>query len=911
MFQSYPSMTFTEVLEQAASGALLLTANNRLARELRSRYDRWQWERGAAVWERPQILPWGTWLRSRYELLLELGVCDRRLLTPQQSRLLWEQVIREGEGPGFEVLLQAGSIARSAEQAWRLTIEWRMERNRMEEWATPETAEFLRWADRYLQQCLRQNWIDQAALPDLVSAHLGAGEFPLPQRMVLAGFDVFTPQQQQLFATLQERGCGVAVLAFGEVSGALKRVALADAGTELKTAIRWAARRLERNPEARIGLVIPKLAELREQVVSELERVLHPEAILPGGSHLSSLYNLSLGRPLSRYPVVGDALLLLELARGELSCTGIGRLLRSPFLMGAESEWLRRARLDARMRDRIGEREITLGVLLRQIQSVADSAAEACPVLERSFRNFRSELDRLPRRGEPAVWAGRFLALLDAAGWPNGGYLNSEEYQPAQRFRELLEHFPELGLVQRSMTFEAALGRLRALCSDTLFQPESPEAPIQVVGLLEAAGLAFDHLWVLGLSDDQWPEAASPHPLLPVRLQRELGIPRATAERELEFATQVTRRLCAGAPEVVMSYPCREGERELRASPLLTELPELKPEELDLYPSGDLAILQFGSGEPELLEDRYGPPLEPHRPVAGGTRLFADQSDCPFRAFANHRLGADPVAEPESGLDARNRGNLIHDILDQVWKELREQATLLAASDAELDGIVSTAVDQSLRRLEPRRPLTLTPRFTELERERLILLVRQWLELEKQRAPFRVEVLEQKRQTEIGGLAFHLKADRIDRLADGSLAIIDYKTGNDPKSIQGWLQERMEEPQLPLYACTTEQGAVSSLLLGRVRSGRVGFLGASRDEETAPGVKAFAASPAAREYASWDALLESWRIRLEHLAKEILAGRAEVDPKDPAKTCRYCPLPPLCRIHERGRGWNLSPEEGP
>ncbi len=908
MFRSDSILTSIEVLKELAAGALLLTANNRLARELRSRHDRQQWELGAAVWERPQILPWGTWLRSSYELLLELGVSDRRLLTLHQSRLLWEQVIREDERAGFEALLQVGAIARSAEQAWRLMIEWRMERNRVEEWATPETGEFLNWADRYLQQCLHHNWIDEAGLPDLVSAHLGSGELPLPPRVILAGFDAFTPQQQQLLATLKEQGCEVAVLTDDAMDGTLRRVALADAEQELETAIRWAARRLEQNPEARIGLVIPKFTELREQVAAKLERVFHPEATLPGRSHLSPLYNLSLGRPLPRYPVVSDALVLLELAQGELSCVGLGRLLRSPFLAGAESEWLRRAQLDARIRERIGEREITLGVLHRQVQSVADSAAEACPVLERSLRNFRSELDRLPRRGEPAVWADRFIALLDAAGWPNSGYLNSEEYQQAQRFRELLEHFPTLGLVQRSMTFEGALGRLRALCADTLFQPESPEAPIQVLGLLEAAGLAFDHLWVLGLSDDQWPQAADPNPLLPVRLQRELGVPRAAAERELEFATLVTRRLCAGAPEVVMSHPCRDGERELRASPLLAGLPALRPEELDLYRNDDLAALQFDSCRPESLEDRHGPPLEPHRPVAGGTRLFADQSDCPFRAFANHRLGAVPVAEPESGLDARNRGNLVHSILEQVWTELQDHAALLAASDAELARIVGAAVDQGLRRLEPRRPQTLTPRFTELERERLTLLIRQWLELEKERVPFRVEALERKRETEIGGLAFHLKADRIDRLSDGSLAIIDYKTG-DPKT-RGWYQERLEEPQLPLYACTAGEEEVSGLFLGRMRSGHCGFLGVARDAGVVPGVGAFSTDRQAQEYASWEALLASWRVRLELLAQELLAGRAEVDPKDPSKTCRYCPLPPLCRIHERSDGWTRAPEEG-
>jgi hypothetical protein len=43
----------------------------------------------------------------------------------------------------------------------------------------------------------------------------------------------------------------------------------------------------------------------------------------------------------------------------------------------------------------------------------------------------------------------------------------------------------------------------------------------------------------------------------------------------------------------------------------------------------------------------------------------------------------------------------------------------------------------------------------------------------------------------------------------------------------------------------------------------------------------------------------AWHHALHLLAEEFLHGEASVDPKHPVDTCRYCPLPGLCRVAER------------
>ena len=67
--------------------------------------------------------------------------------------------------------------------------------------------------------------------------------------------------------------------------------------------------------------------------------------------------------------------------------------------------------------------------------------------------------------------------------------------------------------------------------------------------------------------------------------------------------------------------------------------------------------------------------------------------------------------------------------------------------------------------------------------------------------------------------------------------------------------------------------------------------------------------PGVKQAVSWDGLLRSWRTDLENLATGFAEGAAQVDPKDGLKTCRYCDLQPLCRVHERLSVLEEEPED--
>jgi len=179
----------------------------------------------------------------------------------------------------------------------------------------------------------------------------------------------------------------------------------------------------------------------------------------------------------------------------------------------------------------------------------------------------------------------------------------------------------------------------------------------------------------------------------------------------------------------------------------------------------------------------------------------------------------------------------------------------------------------------------------------LTRLVANWLEYEAARLPFTVVATELKSLVEIGGLKLDLRLDRIDRLNDGSLLVVDYKTGDISPKV--WDTPRPEDVQLPLYGgFALDPGSeLGGLVFAKIRAGDVTFTGRVRDAAgTLGGLSNLSAL--AKTQLSAEQLL-NWRNEILRLAGDYLEGRADVDPVDPRITCKRCELQSLCRIHER------------
>lgn len=885
-----------------ARGGLLLTANRRLAAHLRARYDDARRREGHLTWESLEVMPLSTWVRQRWEE----DWPERVLIGDEACQAVWEQVVGDSVQAGELALIGPGLASRKAREAWNLWRAWGLGDAELIAGESRETAVFRQWAAEYARRCHEHGWADESDALDRVVELLEGGALAPPGVIYLAGFDLLSPQQERLIAALRQAGAEVSEWEPGRPAGDLRevRVAVMDPREELVLAARWARGLLSKGVAGPIGIVVPELAKARQFVVRTLRDQLAPGAVLDPGALLP--FNVSLGLSLADVPLVGMALTLIGVGDRPVDIVDMGRVLRSPHLAGGREEAMARARLANRL-----EQSGRTAVGLEGVVAAVEREPDGLTRLQALLGYWRGAAATFRRWRRPSEWGRSFSERLRKLGWPGGEVPDSEAYQAVAAWRDLLAAWSSLDAVLGSLSHEQALTRLGRMAREQSFQPQGSEAPVQVLGTLEAAGLSFSHLWLTGMSDDVWPQAPRPNPFIPFHLQRDRRLPHATAEVELDYGRRVARRLLAAAPEVVASHPRRVDDREVGPSPLICHLQAVEAESLSLPEDARYACAVCRTGMVERLQDAWAPPLGTCGVAGGGAELLADQAACPFRAFARHRLETRPLEELEPGLDRRDRGKLLHLVMEALWRRIKDSKTLQGMDDAALGKLIASVVADAGQDFFGQRPWLPQP-VTEIERGLLARRVVEWMQLERERAaPFEVLEVERGVTARLGDLELRLRVDRLDRLGDGREVLIDYKSGT--ANAGGWFGERPDAPQLPLYAVTHGM-PVAALAFASLKRGELGFVGWAEDADLLPGKKVRAFDPGKDPQRtgakSWSDLLAQWQRVLTGLADAFSSGDARVAPKG-ADSCTYCGLDPLCRIHEQEeRSENEDPLDG-
>jgi probable DNA repair protein len=882
---------YEQLLSAAAEGALILTANKRLARHLVRLYDQRMRSAQRQAWQAPAILSAEAW-QTRSVAILDEGW---RVLPAAAAQRLWEEIVEADADEAGLGLLQVSASARRAREAHELLVDYRAD---CSAWPlTDDHRAFLRWRDRFRAACAAGDWLDPAENTDLLTAALLAGRLPVAGKLLLVGFDDLPPSLLQLSTAASRAGCEVRQMpALTAPAGQLRRVAARDASDEVRQAARW-ARRLIETGEERIGVIAPDLAAYQPLLERIFREELDPQSLLSMSDDECS-FNLTLGAPLAQQGPVTAALEILA-AGPRLSLEAASFLLRTPYLAAAETEGERRALFELNLRTlRSNAFSLpALGAMALGQEAGGDWHASRSKTMAGIFASLVKARQERERR-LPGDWAARFSALLEQVGWPGERPLDSHDFQVLGVWREkLLPQFRALDAVCRPLVRSEAVALLRRMAGEEIFQPKTADSGLQVCGILEAGGLAFDHLWVLGLHEEAWPAPARPNPFLPIPLQSQYGMPHADPAREAAFACRVMERLQAAAPTVIFSHPLQQGGCALRPSPLLADLPlaavPLAPSHAPHQAIANLIL------DVESLADSRGPALAEGEAARGGTAILKDQALCPFRAFAHHRLNASALEKPAPGIDPATRGTLVHTVLEKFWQMTGSHSALCALTAEGCRERVRLCVNAAIDSLLQTQGRHLTPALVEIERGRLQRLTEEWLsQVERERTPFTCVECEKIQEESFGGLNFRSKIDRVDVLADGSRLIIDYKTGR--VDLDDLLGERLLEPQLPIYGIGEGETHLAAVAFASLRRGECALKGVARDEGILPKTAAFAESKLAGKHgiAGWDELLSGWRRRLEALGNDFATGVATVDPVDAQKACRTCDLATLCRIAE-------------
>lgn len=876
-----PLFDIDTLKDQIEKGALILTPNNRLANKIRQAWGLRQQQSGHHSWPAPRVEAIESWLDEQWLRCVDLGVMAAGAGTPvnpQMELILWEQAIdQDSEKP--DVLLP-GTLTRQARSAYDIVQRWQVSDVILQQ----ETPMFWRWVEHFRRALTTHRLITTADKAYVVRQTYKDGLLPSPHSIHLCGFDYLSPLYEDVLTNAATQ------ITRDEIKrrpAPAVKLACFSESQELSAAVNWAVARQQSDPEARIGIIIPELSRLRGQTERLLYARLNPGYNLPQQSRQAPPFNISAGISLSSCPLVSNALLLLELNRRHLPLETLCQILNSPFW--GESTPRVRAETETQLREK-AQMRLRCSELRFQL-SRNDLSEEGG--LARRLETMESLRREMPDKAGYGQWLELFQQQLTALGWPGERSLDSIEYQQLQHWQNLLQQYPQLDQLGMMVELPEALRQLQHMATSAVFQPETPDSPIQVLGLLESAGLHFDHLWVMGLDDRQWPQSISPNPLLPFTLQRQLNMPRSNPGRELSLAKKLLSNLLQAAPEVVLSYSQFDGEQLLQPSELISDIPPITFTALPMNTAGEPAK-KSGSVTLETLSCEYAPPLDIAREsIRGGTGIFKQQASCPFNAFAIHRLGARQPPPPSPGLSAMERGNLVHECLERLWARLENQAQLMAMDEQALNQLVDEITLSAVREFQKNQRDLFGPVFTTLEQQRLSKLLLSWLAMEKTRQPFAVAGMEKRLDTEFAGLPLRMTIDRIDTLDSGERIIIDYKTGS--ASTRRWLGERPEEPQLPLYLLCSED-PVAAVCFAQINSSEQKFMGYANSEGLLPGVM----PPRGKnsEPDNWDHLLEQWQQSLNQLGEEFKQGYAAVEFHHPQSRQFSAALEPLNRAAE-------------
>ena len=873
-------------------GGLVVTASDRAARALATSFHRARMAEGLAAWPAPNITDWKSFASAAWN---KRGNNARLLLNPAQEEALWVGIADKDQSLATLLEGPRHRLAALAMEAHELLCSYapRFLRPSTRDAWQQDAAAFSGWLAAFDEVCRSGNLLSPGRLPYELISLLETDSTERPT-LLLAGFDRILPVQRSLFDAWGEWHETLS----GEPAGEIHFHAASDAQAELAACAIWCGRQLAANPNARL-LVVAQAASARR---GEIERAF----LRHTGTAAAPTFEFSLGIPLSQVALARAAHLLLRWLDGSLAEQELDWLLSTGHAAANPQE---SAALVAYMRAlRRSSLERTHWILAAFLSQRCASELLPTPSVERisAAQHLLADFARRPQ--SPLVWAELVPRLLDDLHFTAARSLSSAEYQAVRRWQQTVESCGSLGFDGRRISWEDFLSQLGRSLDETLFAPESRNAPIQIAGPAESAGLTADAVWFLGADEDAWPAGGSTHPLLPIEVQRETKMPHATPLLDWELAETITNRLLTASAQAHFSYAKQNEAAEARPSRLIVQLAgeaqELTPD-LKTPSSLDPLTVPF--------QDRSSIPF-PLGKVAGGADVLTAQSQCPFKAFATARLAAQGWESAEAGLTPLQRGNLLHAVLHAVWagapgdrssspgwraeapEGIRTHAELLSQTGRE--AFVAGHVQRALaRELRPHQRELMPRRYLELEEQRLTELVTKWLEYEATRVTFEVADTEVKRTIYIDGLTLDLRLDRIDRLNDGSLLVIDYKSG--AVSPNSWDLPRPEDVQLPLYAgfALSRNEVLGGLVFARVRAGDQDFVGqvyepAATLFDNLKGTSSLIKNKLTNEQ------LDDWRICIEQLARDFLGGRAEVDPREYPKTCERCGLQTLCRILE-------------
>ncbi len=880
---SLPRSTVDTCVNRLLEGAIVVVPSQRLKHLIEDGYNRAKLDLGELTWPSAEVFVWNVWLSQLWsELARHSKAPSPQLLTSSQSIQIWEREIATDIKTEYQdefqyLLWHITATANRARSAYELMRGYRIEQDQFGDSISQDVAHFLRWLEQYLHHLKRRNLIDLESLSDIMCQRAQEICDLKTEKMVFTGFVDWTPQQQNLLNQLAKYGT-VERLEYerGVTPRTIDQIRFEKTDKEIEMCARWARSVIEADPKNhRVGIVAPRLNSVYGRILGQFSATLNPDQVMDKRELHNLSFHVTMGPTLIDRPLVVDAMNLLELIQPETKTSPevdisiLCSVILSDRLRGWDEERSERAKLKNLI---LGSDHSELS--LQHVQKLIKTKKLRCRQFSSILGKAREMVSGMPEREVYAYW-GRFLMdwmkLFQSETRENREF-GSAEKQDHETLSSTVESLAELGFVSQEVTVKIAIAKLRRMLAEIKVQPRAVRVPIQIGDMHTMAGQSFSHLWMLGMNNTDLPGSARPNPFLPVSLQKQAGIPESSPSLLAQSVAEQIDVLLSSAVDVVQSYAVLDGSSHYQPSSHLKE-----PEKIDLFDLteiGDYTDYRKRVQEDsscQIFSDWKAPEVDNPEEIRGGSLLLKNQSQCPFRAFAQHRLFATQADSPSIGISAIERGFLAHKMFEGIYSEITS-SDLIFDEEKYLE-IARKYAEQAMNEFV-KDQIKSNSELIQGEIDRMVDLSKQWLEQERKRDDFNVIATEKETEVGFDKLKVRLKIDRIDENQKGAV-IIDYKTGQC--SIGDMEGDRPRDPQLLIYLCALEQQKilVDEIAYAKIKRGAVRFLS---------------------KVVYTEDIAMAWTT-MEQIARNFLDGKAEVNPLPYA--CDYCHIEPLCRRDDR------------
>ncbi|MEC8146927.1 MAG: PD-(D/E)XK nuclease family protein [Pseudomonadota bacterium] len=612
---------------------------------------------------------------------------------------------------------------------------------------------------------------------------------------------------------------------------------------EIREAFLWADGLIKKRLESRIAIVVDK---------QDIEY-----ATIIGKHMKMNFYSLAAQEKISKQSMVRLPLELFKLDH-IFTWEHLSYLLTNRNLFGVNKEINSRSIIDAEFRAS-GIYQMSLEDLLSNKKLL-----HSCPLFIKFLKRFKQFLNQRQGSKKISLWVQLVNDFLQDIDWLSDRASNSLQEKVFQSWSSVCDSLCSLdALGAGEISFYDFSYYLTRKLEVVEIRYAVESSNLFVLDPDQVSSVQPTHLWLIGMCNGKPRLKNQFSNFLPLEPQIKAMVSGIDPTVDFQLRQKLFDSFLVNKQEIIISYSeYTRGVKNLKSTfidsePVIPKSHELTKTEKVLIRSVD-------------YENLYGARSKTGKQSYRSVSFFADQAACPFKGYAIHRLDSKAIEEPSPGIDKKLQGVLVHDVLANFWADIKSSENLKSKNIDGLAQIIMINVESVFKK--SKNLVNCEAPIIDIEKNRIKKLILNWLEFEKKGEDFKVVGIEKKVNGKVFDSPVSCRLDRLDRLADGSLRVVDYKTGT---FIKGDLEPpRINAPQLYLYSILVGLDKVKSFSVAKVH------------QKTASVISKILQANDNK----------SWHEDLVNLNQEINNGFAARIPKKPEATCNFCDQKLFCRI---------------